>query len=383
MADAGKTVFNGRATPYSSPEPDKPWITVDDSPTSRFRGTIYIAWTAFELPRAGTSTILLSKSTDAGMSFTAPVAVSSPGRLEDQFAIPAVAPDGTLYVSFIQSCLYCATFDEMVARSSDGGASFNPPVTIGSFEWHSYPSTAFRAGIYESFTVNPVNGHLLLAVENSTKTESSSTSTSPNSLRSDILLYESFDNGQTWRAPLLVNDNAADANAFQPVVAVSPSGLVAVSYYDRRLPCPNEPWILPGDVGKNNFCIDTSIQFFSDQDSLHQIGIDIRVTKSTWDPDNSGNLGVKAVPLPFIGDYFGLALTNAEAYPFFAANYDLGGNPAYDIQIFIGRIDLAKLTSNASSLTVAWVFLAVALAAIIIIATLYLFGRKKRRQKVS
>jgi hypothetical protein len=373
VANAGNPVFNGLATPYSFPEPDKPWIITDVSPTSRFRGTIYIAWTAFE--QAGTSAILISKSTDAATSFTAPVTVTPPGALEYQFAIPAVAADGTLYVSFIQSCASCSTFDEMVAKSSDGGDSFSSPVTVGSFRWHSYPNTTFRAGIYESFTVNPVNGHPLLAVANSTKIESLATSSS--SLRSDIFLYESSDNGQTWKTPLVVNDNAADSNTFQPVVSVSPNGLVAVSYYDRRLPCPNEPWVLPEDVGKSNFCIDTSIQLFSDQDSLNPIGSNIRVTKFTWDPDNSGSLGGKAVPLPFIGDYFGLALTNTTVYPFFAANYDLGGNPSYDIQIFLGRIDLAKINSSAPILTVVWIFLAAAIAAVVIVAAFYLIRRKE------
>jgi hypothetical protein len=379
VANGGKPVFNGLTTSSLYPEPDKPWIIVDDSPTSRFRGTIYTAWTAFDLN--GNSAILLSKSTDSAETFTAPVKVSPTERpREYQFAIPALASDGTLYVNFIGSCPSCAFFDEIVAKSNDGGDSFGAPITIGSFQWHSYPNTVFRAGIYESFTVVPVNGHPLLAVANTTKTEYPTTSSAPSSLRSDILLYESSDSGQTWNTPLVVNDNRADVNTFQPVVSVSPNGLVAVAFYDRRLPCPNEPWTLPGDVGKSNFCVDTSIQLFSDQDSLKPIGNNIRVTNSSWDPDNSGSLGGQAIHLPFIGDYFGLALTNTTAYPFFAANYDLGGNPTYDIQIFLGRINLTKATSNAPNFPVISIFF-IAATAIIIATMFYLVRRKKLQQE--
>lgn len=353
--------------------PDKPWVTVDDSATSRFRGTVYIAWTAFD--QSGNSAILLSKSTDEAATFSKPVEVSPASKpREYQFAIPVVASDGTLYVNFIGSCVGCALFDELVAKSTNGGDSFDSPITVGSFMWHNYPHTIFRAGIYESFTVNPVNGHLILAVANATKTVSFPNSTTPYSVRSDILLYESSDKGQTWSTPLVANDNAEDANTIQPVVSVSPNGLVAVAFYDRRLPCPDAPGILPSDIGSSNLCIDTSIQFFSDQDSLKPTGSNIRVTKSSWDPNNSGSLGGNGIPLPFIGDYSGLALTNTTAYPFFAANYDLGENPTHDLQIFVGRINLAK--ANAEPLNWTIIGLVIAIAAIIV-SMLYLI-RKRR-----
>jgi hypothetical protein len=374
VANGGSPVFNAVV---ANRVPDKPWITVDDSATSRFRGTIYIAWTAFD-PN-GNSAILLSKSTDEAHTFAMPVEVSPTiNPREYQFAIPVVASDGTLYVNFIGSCHGCALFDELVAKSTNGGDSFDAPITVGSFVWHNYPHTNFRAGIYESFTANPANGHLILAVANATKTVSFPNSTTPFSVRSDILLYESSDTGETWSMPLVANDNAEDINTIQPVVSVSPNGLVAVAFYDRRLPCPDAPGILPADIGRSNLCVDTSIQFFSDQDSLKPTGNNIRVTKSSWDPNNSGSLGGKGIPLPFIGDYFGLALTNTTAYPFFAANYDLGENPTYDLRIFVGRINPVKASAEPLNWTI--IGLVIAIVAIIV-SMLYLI--RKRRLGVS
>jgi hypothetical protein len=388
IGNGGKPVFNGTVGKLPDPngEPDKPWIIVDDFATSRFRGTIYTVWTVFY--QNGNSTIFLSKSMDGATTFTTPVEVSpsyngTAGRgLGSEygyvFAMPGVAADGTLYVNFVGSCYTCFTFDEIVVKSTDGGNSFGNPTIVGSVTEHVLPNTDFRLGIPESFAVNPVNEHLFLAAENATKTLACALTVCAYALRSDILLYESSDGGQTWSMPLVVNDNMEDVNTFQPVVSVSPNGVVAVSFYDRRLPCPNEAWVLPEDVGMSNLCVDTSIQFFSDQDSLKPIGHNIRVTKSSWDPNNSGSLARGGVHLNFIGDYFGLAMTNVTAYAFFAANYDLGGNPTYDTQIFVGRVDLSKV--SFSSITgIETLGPIIAVVGLMIVMLFYLIRRKGGR----
>jgi len=169
--------------------------------------------------------------------------------------------------------------------------------------------------------------------------------------RTDITVYESTNSDQTWTAPLTVNDDSPlqNENAFQPVIAASPNGLVAVAFYDSRLPCPSEPWILANDIGKENFCIDTAIQFYNDTDSLTPIGNNIRVTKYSWDPMNPGNIGRASglSHLWFIGDHFGLAMTNVTAYPLFTANFNLGANPDYNIQLFVAPITInATIASN-------------------------------------
>ena len=39
---------------------------------------------------------------------------------------------------------------------------------------------------------------------------------------------------------------------------------MAVNFYDRRAPCPANRSVLPADVGRQNFCIDDSLQAFRD-----------------------------------------------------------------------------------------------------------------------
>jgi hypothetical protein len=68
---------------------------------------------------------------------------------------------------------------------------------------------------------------------------------------------QSTDDGLTWSAPVKVNDNV-DAHGvptgqFQPEVAAGPNGAVAVAFYDRRLPCPSTPSILPAQFVSTHY----------------------------------------------------------------------------------------------------------------------------------
>src|SRR5205823_14216192 len=112
-----------------------------------------------------------------------------------------------------------------------------------------------------------------------------------------------------------------------------PNGGVAVGFYDRRAACPSGPSIIRQDVGRTNFCIDTTVQAYHDDgNGAVPIGANIRVSKDTWDPQQPGllvnangtttnlqtlgGLGQMACSAhddpctgSFIGDYFGLAIS--------------------------------------------------------------------------
>jgi hypothetical protein len=120
---------------------------------------------------------------------------------------------------------------------------------------------------------------------------------------------------------------------------------VAVAFYDRRLACPNDPSILPADVGKTNFCIDTSLQAYKDSGAgAVPVGGNVRITKFSWDPQQPGQMvgGLSQLPcadascgVGFIGDYFGLAISGHNIYGLFVSTHYLsdvtadGGGPVY------------------------------------------------------
>ncbi len=136
---------------------DKEWITVDNNPASDFYGRAYLTATRFLNTLYGNyaeSPIYLSYSDNGGLTWTAPKRISGSHSSctfqttgtgtqcdEDQFSIPTVAPNGTLYVQFINGQNNAAweqafDFDSqlMVVKSTNGGATFSGPVPAVQLE---------------------------------------------------------------------------------------------------------------------------------------------------------------------------------------------------------------------------------------------------------
>ena len=322
---------------------DKQWMTADANPkaTSPFAGNVYIGFTLFN---GHSSELWFSRSTDHGEHFTQPVKLSEANNDGpfNTYIFLAAAPEGTLYISYSSfPNSQKAEADVWILKSADGGQTFSGPTLAVRFPiLAALPNTTFRDGISYNMTVNPANGHVLLALE------------VQNTSGVDVQLSESIDGGQTFSPPVFVNDSATvndGTDQFQPTVAAGPDGTVAVAFYDRRLACPmNDPNILPADQGQTNFCIDTSIQFFSDARSgLSKLGSNIRVTRASWDPQNPGT-NSDGLPLPggpttattFIGDYFGLGLSSKSAFALFVSNYNFGENTDNDQQQFLGIVPI-------------------------------------------
>jgi len=136
---------------------DKEWLTVDNYPDSAHYGRAYVTATKFVNGLHGSYTespIYLSYSDDGGLTWSTPqeISGSSPFCIyqetgpanecdEDQFSIPAVAPDGTLYVHFANGqnqaeWEFDFDFDTqiMVVKSTDGGETFTGPIPIVRLE---------------------------------------------------------------------------------------------------------------------------------------------------------------------------------------------------------------------------------------------------------
>ncbi|TMI40993.1 exo-alpha-sialidase [Candidatus Bathyarchaeota archaeon] len=322
---------------------DKQWISVDSNPRSPFANNVYVGWTLFA---GGSNEMWFSRSSDQGAHFSTPIKISRPNNDGpfNQFIMMGTGPEGTLYAAYTSSpSSKHSMVDVWVLKSTDGGQTFSAPMFAATFRAVStaaLANTTFRDGIADNFAVNPANGHLLLALEVD----------SGNGV--DVQLTESLDRGVHWTSPVNVNDPSTvndGTDQFQPTVSASPSGTVAVAFYDRRLACPsNDTNILPNDAGRTNFCIDTTIQFYTDgQLGLQAEGSNIRVSSSTWDPQNPGSTTGQlprpfgpTTSLTFIGDYFGLALSNTTAYVLSVSNHDSGMNPSNDQQQFLGIVPI-------------------------------------------
>src|SRR6266849_5367284 len=231
-----------------------------------------------------------------------------------------------------------------IAVSRDRGQAFSKSGVLPAV---SLPNSTIHDGTTENFTASPTfPGHLYLTYEDWDGTQM------------DVKFTQSTDGGSSWSAPVRVNDNVdavgVPTDQFQPSVAAGPGGAVAIAFYDRRQACPNDPSVLAADVGRTNFCIDTSLQAYKDAGAgAVRVGGNVRISQFTWDPEQPGQHfgGLSQYPCAgardpcpvgrgFIGDYFGLAVSATNVYALFVSTHypssvtaDEGGPVYYQQQV--------------------------------------------------
>jgi len=333
---------------------DKQWVAVNHIPGNAYQDHVYAMWAVFN---GFTVEVRYAISRDRGVSFSPVRKLTIPANQTGPavtYVYPSVDAAGTVFVAvaaFPPCCVTPATL--YVTKSLDDGVSWAPFVKVATVPVTPLgylPNTTFRDGIVESFAASPTYpGHVYLAWEEWDGTQM------------DVKFSQSTDGGVTWTRPITVNDNVDEAGVptdqFQPQVAAGPGGAVAVAFYDRRQACPDDPSVLDGHAGRTNFCIDVSLQAFTD-DGGGAVPVggrirNVRISQFTWDPEQPGQKvnGLSQYPCAghrdpcpvgrgFIGDYFGLAISRKNIYALFVSTHypssvraDGGGRVYYQQQV--------------------------------------------------
>ena len=333
---------------------DKQWIAVNHGVAAPYKNPnldhVYAFWSVFN----GDSVLIkFARSTDRGQHFSAPASITPPNQVgpSTTYIYPSIDAKGTLYAavaSFPASSgsSYATLY---VTHSDDDGTTWAPWSSTNQVSHGTtgccLPNTTFRDGILESFAASPTYpGHLYLAYEQWDGTQM------------DVMFTQSTNGGTTWSAPVVANDNvdgSTSTDQFQPSVAAGSGGAVAVAFYDRRQACPVDKSVLAADQGRTNFCIDTTLQAYKDSGGgAAAVGSNVRISQYTWDPQNPGQhvdgIGQMAcashrdpcTTRSFIGDYFGLAVSDANVYGLFVSTHypsgvkaDEGGRVYYQQEI--------------------------------------------------
>ncbi|MDE2127370.1 MAG: exo-alpha-sialidase [Armatimonadetes bacterium] len=209
-----------------APMEDKPWIVADQTKTA-FRGNLYVGWTHFTLAH---SSILLSRSTDDGLTWSAPLQIST--RLgsprDDNGDVEgftgSVAPDGTLYVSWTDGEHIVFT------RSHDGGVTFERSrEVLPTGDAYFSLTQVRRCNGFPVMTLAPGEGGSPMRLY-----EVWSDLTNGDA---DIFCSSSDDRGSRWSAPVRVNDDALHDGVDQFFASASAdpqTGALYVLLYDRR-----------------------------------------------------------------------------------------------------------------------------------------------------
>ncbi|HZD02091.1 MAG TPA: sialidase family protein [Actinomycetes bacterium] len=364
--DLGRTWVKGNGGAYLDHVPnqssktfggveDKQWVAVNHIPDNPYQDHVYAAWAVFN---GAAIEVRIAISRDRGQSFSKAVILSAPAQVGPAvtYAYPSVDAAGNVYVSVVSFPPSGKSSVIYVTRSSDDGRSwsaFSPVTTVGTLAGCCLPNTTFRDGIVESFAASPTYpGHLYLTYEDW------------DGQQFDVKLTQSTDGGATWTVPVVVNDNVdlTATDQFQPSVAAGPDGAVAVAFYDRRAACPSDPSVLLADVGRQNFCIDTSLQAYKDSGAgAVPVGGNVRISESTWDPEQPGQTidGIDQMACAahrdpcttnaFIGDYFGLAISGNNIYALMVSTHypsDVtgdGGKTVYYQQQVLATVSRADI----------------------------------------
>jgi hypothetical protein len=281
------TTANGPAPLFQ----DKEWIAVDTTGGAN-AGNLYVSWTKFTQNDAQ---ILFARSTDGGATFSPPVALSTPGSV--QGSMPAVGPNGEVYVVWFDG----GGPQLMIRRSDDGGVTFSNPVAAGGAvtALTPLPDTVngdIRANSFPSIAVDSGNGTVYVAYPQSN-----------GDALADVFLVSSADNGQTWSNPQLVNDDGTATDQWMPSVAVASNGVVGVMFYDRR-----------NDQANTN--IDVYLALSSDGGVTFQPNQ--RITTTSFPPAVNFDPGIAA---NYMGDYNQIVASGTNFYMAWGDNRDMVG----------------------------------------------------------
>jgi hypothetical protein len=344
------TTHDGRldtvaASPFAGAEVfDKQWIAIDTFRASRFFGRVYVMWAIGGDEDTGLR-IYESHATahpnGTHTNWTTPRIVFRQAEgFGDNGAIPRVAPNGRVWAETASFRGNTGGFTASLTSSTNGGTTWAPRRAIVRHTASLYDNTTFRAAFGEAFAVGPKRVGkfypLYIAYENAP------------SGPVEIQLTASFDGGRHWRRPIRVNDNRGDGEALQPGIAVSPTGTVVVTFYDRRLACParGTPDAAGSGVdldprqpyGRTNYCINTGVQRY--RPGLRPIGHNIRMSPHTWDPQlSAARPQCICAPGSFIGDYFGIDVRGGFAYTSSVTTYNENGtNPFFHQQQLVSKL---------------------------------------------
>lgn len=234
--DGGASWNNGAGIGFAPPRKnqDKDWLAADmtDSP---YKNNLYVAWTEFDSygssSHSDSSRILMSRSTNAGITWSDPVRVSDragdciDSDNTDEGAVPAIGPQGEVYLTW--SGPLGIEFD----KSTDGGVTWGKDVFVSD-----------QPGGWDYMIpgINRCNGLPVTACDVSHSAHRGTIYVNWTDQRhgldnTDVFIATSSDGGATWSPAKQVNDDLTVAQQFFTWMTIDQAtGYVYVVFYDRR-----------------------------------------------------------------------------------------------------------------------------------------------------
>lgn len=216
------------ALTWSAPSPvsganqtatDKPWITCDNHPFSRFYGNCYVEFDTYD----ASGRMWMSTSHDGGVTWSAPLSPST--WLAGIGGQPVVQPTGTVVVP-----IDGIEYDNIAAfQSTDGGASWDSPFSAGIIADHG--ENWMRAAPLVSAAVDGTGKIYVVWQDCSFRANCSA----------NDLVFSTSSDGMSWTLPTRIPADplTSTVDHFLPSVGIDPqtgggSAHIGVTYYSYQ-----------------------------------------------------------------------------------------------------------------------------------------------------
>lgn len=320
----GLTWSSAVAVPNPGPDEDKNWIAIDVNPSSPYFGYIYTAYTEFGSTDPNYRKLEFSRSTDGGLTFSAPVNMSGTTGYLHQGVNLAVGTNGDVVAAFTHYPTSTLTSSHVTfAKSTNGGQTWTQTFVVSNIY-------DIRGNLTKGGNTIRVNSFPYIAVDHSngprrgwiyiTYAARPATGQPPN-----VYLVKSTDFGATWSTPIQVNSEPSNKDQWFPAIAVDPAdGSVNIVYYDSR----NYP---------NNDSTEVYLSRSLDGGNTWE---DIKVSDRAHLPR-----AIAGLASGYQGDYIGIAAKNGVVWPFWNDNR-FGWHQAFTAKVFFIQINHTKLPNT-------------------------------------
>jgi hypothetical protein len=268
-------------------DPDYCWLAVDGSAASPYVNSVYVSCVMVPLNNQPYNQLVVAHSGDGGASWRqVDVATMQKAPDRDFFSAMSIGKDGAVYLTWMycnkgpQACDNYKAY-MVFSRSSDGGNTWSPPKLVAPITLETYvPNTNITVRNTPAIAVDnsngPHSGNLYVVMYNWT------------GAFMQVVVARSTDGGSTWSKPVPVAPGITH-DQFLPWISVSPTGLVGVSWLDRRNDPANidyQAYAAISTDGGQSF--QTNVQLtsgFSDPNAMMGSSIG-DYTGNTWDGPN-------------------------------------------------------------------------------------------------
>ena len=304
---------NGKARGSTGQFPDHDAIHV-----APYDGTIYLTWAQFN-GNGSHSPVYVATSTNGGRSFNAPVTVTSGSVRSDQDQRIVTDPrDGTAYLTFDNSIQGGKGTAMFVSVSHDRGATWSAPVRLGTFQ--------NPVCLYPPYCFNISGGQFR----------------GPGSYPVPALdtksgrLYVAYTDIVKGRAQILLTSaSLSDITSWSPPVVVAPGAGDRINVEMSIEPVTGRIDLMANDRSwSGNTLFDITYLGSTDGGTTWSVQ---RITRNSWDPSQYGVPAGSGI-IPFIGDYDGIvSLPTAVGMTWTGPGRSYGTLPT-NLEVYFGRL---------------------------------------------